>query len=38
MPFNGWRYAIFPDGVVGWISKEIDLPKLLFVPFRNHVQ
>ena len=36
-PFNDWRYAIFPDGVVGWIPKEIDLPKSLFVPFRNDI-
>ena len=36
-PFNDWRYAIFPDGVVGWIPKEIDLPKPLFVPFRNDI-
>jgi hypothetical protein len=36
-PFNDWRYSIFPDGVVGWIPKEIDLPQTLFVPFRNDV-
>ena len=36
-PFNDWRYAIFPDGQVGWIPKEINLPQTLFVPFRNDV-
>ena len=36
-PFNEWRYAIFPNGQVGWIPKEINLPQTLFVPFRNDV-
>ena len=36
-PFNDWRYAIFPDGQVGWIPTEMDLPQTLFVPFRNDV-
>jgi hypothetical protein len=36
-PFNDWRYAIFPNGQVGWIPKEMDLPQTLFVPFRNDV-
>jgi len=34
-PMNDWRYAIFPDGDVGWISKEVDLPQALFVNFSN---
>lgn len=34
-PMNNWRYAIFPDGDVGWIPKELDLPQALFVNFSN---
>jgi len=37
-PFNDWRYAIFPDGQVGWIPKDVDLPQALFIPFRNDIQ
>jgi hypothetical protein len=32
---NDWRYAIFPDGDIGWIPKELDLPQALFVNFSN---
>ena len=34
-PMNDWRFAIFPDGDVGWIPKELDLPQALFVNFSN---
>ena len=37
-PFGYWRYAMYPDGNVGWLPKDIDLPKALFIPFRNDIQ
>jgi len=36
-PFNNWHYAIFPDGDVGWIPNDIDLPEALFVPHRDGI-
>lgn len=37
-PFNDWRYAVFPDGKIGWIPKDIELPEKLFIPLRDDMQ
>ena len=37
-PFTGWKWAKWPSGEVGWLSREIELPESLRVPARNDLQ
>jgi hypothetical protein len=29
---------MYPDGEIGWLPKDVDLPTALFIPFRNDIQ
>jgi hypothetical protein len=37
-PFTGWKWAKWPNGEVGWLPNEIELPAKLKVSARNDLQ
>lgn len=37
-PYSGWQWAVWPNGEVGWLPKDIVLPNSLRVSFRNGIQ
>jgi hypothetical protein len=37
-PFTGWKWAKWPNGEVGWLPNEIELPASLKVSARNDLQ
>jgi hypothetical protein len=37
-PYTGWQWAVWPNGEVGWVPRDIDLPNALRVSFRNGLQ
>jgi hypothetical protein len=37
-PLTGWKWAKWPNGEVGWLPADIELPATLRVPARNDIQ
>jgi len=37
-PYSGWKWAVWPNGCIGWLPKEVELPKALRVYSRGDVQ
>jgi hypothetical protein len=37
-PYTGEKWAKWPSGDIGWVPRDIDLPKSLQVPSRNDIQ
>jgi hypothetical protein len=36
-PYTGWKWAKWPNGEVGWLPLEIEMPKSLRVPSLNDI-
>ena len=36
-PYTGWKWAKWPNGEVGWLPAEIEMPKSLRVPSLNDI-
>jgi hypothetical protein len=36
-PFTGWKWATWPNGDVGWLPNDVQLPESLKVTARNDV-
>jgi hypothetical protein len=37
-PYTGWKWAVWPNGEVGWVPAKVELPPNLRVQARNDVQ
>lgn len=37
-PFTDWKWAVWPNGEVGWLPEDVVLPDSLRVSFRNDLQ
>jgi hypothetical protein len=37
-PYTGWKWAVWPDGEVGWVPAKVGLPFSLRVSARNDIQ